>query len=212
MFPITHGLRRARLPWGLVGAFGIGLLVESWVIRHALELTPLGPVNYLFAGRACREARDYELICLGDSLVKHGVAPPVLETRLGRRTLNLACVGGISPLTYFLLERSLASGAHPRALLVDFKATQLQSNPATVERALAEVLLPNEWIDLSWAARDSALFGRLAVYGLLPSARARLEVRSWILANLGGLSNPFRDGNLVALRNWHVNSGAALRE
>ncbi|MCA1684508.1 MAG: hypothetical protein LC745_00685, partial [Planctomycetia bacterium] len=128
----------------------------------------------------------------------------------GRRALNLACVGGTSPLTYFLLKRSLDAGARPSALLVDFKATQLQSNHRVVERALAELLSPSESLELAWTARDPLMFARLAVSGLLPSVRARSEIREWVLAAVAGGSASPRRENLAALRNWTVNRGAGL--
>ena len=203
------GPHRARPPWGLLGALVLALLVESWVNRHSLDLSPLGVTGFSFAGRASREAGHDELICLGDSLVKCGMVPRVLEARLGKRTSNLACSGASSPFTYVLLKRSLEAGARPAALLVDFKATSLQVDLPTIERPLSEVLGPSECLELAWTVRDPAMFGRLAVSWLLPSLRARAEVRAWAVAAARGDSGSRRWENRVVLRNWSVNRGAA---
>ena len=68
-----------------MGALGLALLSGGWVHRHALDRTPPGAMGLRFAARASRGSTHAELICLGDSLVKHGIAPRVLEARLGKR-------------------------------------------------------------------------------------------------------------------------------
>jgi hypothetical protein len=201
---------RAVTPWGLIGALGLVVLAETWVHCHAFELTNVGATGFLEAVRSSLSAREFEVLCLGDSLVKHGVAPAVVEGRLGRRTINLAAVGGIAPLTYTVLKRSLDGGARPKAVVLDFVSTQLQSDPRQVDRALAEAYSLGEILDLARSERDAVHFARLAASRVLPSLRARDEARQWIVGALRGEDTSQTLANRLSLRNWRVNRGAGL--
>ncbi len=125
----ANGTRWAAAPWGLVGALALALVVEYGIHRHRLDLMHEIVLGFSYAGRSMEKPPRYEILCLGDSLVKHGVVPRVLEERLGRKSLNAACMGGVTPLTYYLLKRSIDRGTRPSALLIDAFATQLQANP-----------------------------------------------------------------------------------
>jgi hypothetical protein len=202
--------RRVTFPWGLAGAVGLVLLVESWVLRHEIDVTYVGSLGFGYAARAVREAPRDGLLCMGDSLVKHGVAPRVLEDRLGRRGLNVASVGGISPLTYVLLKRALDGGARPAAVLVDFNANMLQFDPRNVDRALVEALGLWDLLQLARVDRDWCHLARLASWRALPSLRARGDIRDWVSFALQGKDGPHGKVNRVYLRNWEVNQGAWL--
>jgi hypothetical protein len=202
--------RRVTFPWGLAGSVGLVLLVESWLLRHEIDVTYVGSLGFGYAARAVREAPRDGLLFMGDSLVKHGVAPRVLEERLGRRGLNVASVGGISPLTYVVLKRALDGGARPAAVLVDFNANMLQFDPRNVDCALVHALGLWDLLDLARVDRDWSHFARLESWRALPSLRSRGEIRDWVGHALQGTDGPYASVNRVVLRNWEVNQGAWL--
>ena len=202
---------RAGRPLGLLGAVGLGLLFEVWLTRHAADLTPAGVAGFRFsAEKAAREATDAPILCFGDSLVKHGVAPRVLEAKLGRRAYNLAAGGALAPLTYTLFKRSLDAGARPSLVVVDFKATQLSIDPRIQERSLAEVFTARECLDFARDTQDAGTLGRLLAMRALPSYRTRLELRAWLYSALAGKPATPREEVLTWERNWRVNLGAGL--
>ena len=56
------------------------------------------------------ESPGCDLLCLGDSLIKHGLFPGVIEEETGRRTVNLSAARAPALLTYFFLRRALDAG------------------------------------------------------------------------------------------------------
>jgi hypothetical protein len=208
----AKGAGRARIPWGIAGALALVVLVESRVGRRDLHLTHELTTGYRASGEAASRVGDCRLLCLGDSLIKHGVAPRVLEERLGLRAYNLASAGGVAPLTYFLLRRALDSGARPTALVIDAFPTQLQTDPLLAERSLAAVLRPGEALDLARRSHDAGLPGRLLAARLLPSVAHRAEIREVLTLAAAGVAAQFGPVNRVAARNVRVNRGAYLLE
>ena len=76
---------------GIPGDDRAGLAVESFVSRHFPDLASSYSQEWQKTGRNVRhEAPRSEVLCFGDSLVKVGVAPRVLEHRLGKRVFNFA--------------------------------------------------------------------------------------------------------------------------
>src|SRR5690348_14836409 len=113
--------RRPTVPLGLLGMLALIAAIEASVSRLDDALTTVWAAGWRASGRsATREARDCDLLCLGDSLVKFGVVPSVLDARLGTRSYNLAAHAAQAPLSYFLLQRALRAGARPRTILIDF--------------------------------------------------------------------------------------------
>src|SRR5262249_14919578 len=93
--PAMSGTRRnsrAGLPGGLLGMIALVVAVEGFVVSDPLRF--VGNPDRL-GWRTTRrvaaggEARRSEVLCFGDSLVKHGVYPTVVESVLGRRAFNL---------------------------------------------------------------------------------------------------------------------------
>src|SRR5437764_5954746 len=70
---------------------------------------------------AATKAKGADVLVLGDSMLKFGLAPKVLESRLGRPVYSLALLDGKPAASYFLLRRALDSGARPRVVLVDYQ-------------------------------------------------------------------------------------------
>jgi hypothetical protein len=181
---------RTRLPGGFLGMLVLVAAVELTVgLRHGRLPTQLS-ASYDFAGWAVRrEAPSAEILCLGDSLVKCGVAPRVLERRLGRPAYNLAVLAGQPAVTYSVFRQALARGAHPRAVLVDFKSNMLLAPPT--ERlehvpGVAGLLTPADCLDLAWTSGDTRYGGWLLTARLLPSFQQREPIRQHVLTALEG--------------------------
>jgi hypothetical protein len=202
---------RNRCPWGLVGMLGLVVLVEAFVARHRLDFTDTASLSWVMSGEAAgREARESDILCAGDSLAKHGLLPGVIEATSGRKTYNLAAAGASAPTTYFLLRRAIDSGARPSALVVDFMPNLQAGRPRYQVRGWQEFLSFREWLDLASVDRDPSFVGVTAVGALLPSVRARHQLRAAIAAALGGRVDPLPEENRVNRRNWGVNFGANL--
>ena len=120
MMGTTREAARRAVPWGLVGMISLMTIVEGYIGRNDLDFRHPWGWDWKQTVRAIgREARGCEVLCFGDSLVKYGVVPRVLEARLGRRAYNLAVANGQAPTAYFLLRRALEAGARPAAVLID---------------------------------------------------------------------------------------------
>jgi hypothetical protein len=192
---------------GLIGA------VEQFVASHALDFIG-NPVLLAWrtTGRAAsgKEVRRSEVLCFGDSLVKHGIYPPILEVSLGRPVFNLAIPAAPPPASYFLLRRALEAGAKPKALIFDAHAMLLPFRPGVTAEHWPELLTARELVELSWVARDPKLFTRAALEIALPSAKNGHAIRAQVLASLRGQESPWAGVYPVLLRNWRVNRGALV--
>lgn len=194
-------------PCGLLGMLAIVLAVETCVTKHETDFTTIWSSAWARSGRQARkEAADSEVICLGDSLIKYGVLPRVLEARLGRSAYNLAVFNGQAPTTYFLLRRVLEAGAHPLAVIIDGET--LEEDPRTRERRWMDLLEPREIVEFAWSSRDVRLLGALIVGRYVPTFRDRHEIRSSVVAALAGVNASGRGPLLIHWRNWNANRGA----
>jgi hypothetical protein len=206
--PARHD-RPSRAPWALGGMLALVLLVEGIVTRLDADVANTTALSWRLSGEAARgEATGCEVLCFGDSLVKHGVLPRTIEARSGRHAYNLAVAAGLAPVPYFLLRRTLDSGARPAAVVVDFKPDMLAGGPRYQARGWQELLGPRELTELAWAARDPTLLATIALGALVPSVRSRHEIRAGIAAALRGEEPPQRRPNLLYARHWRVNKGA----
>src|SRR5262245_27899140 len=75
-----------RLPVGLVGALGLILVLEAIIARMPVGIVHNSRLSSSW--RAALQAAEgpeakSEILCFGDSLIKLGVVPRVLEARLG---------------------------------------------------------------------------------------------------------------------------------
>jgi hypothetical protein len=196
---------------GLLGMLGLVLAVERGVARRALDLCPAVYTGWAQSARAARvEAPKSDVVCLGDSQLKMALVPRVVESITGRGAYNLSLMGGRAPSTYFLLRRTLAAGARPSAVLVDFNPNLLATSPGEPIRPWAILLNTPECLDLAWTARDARLGGAIAMARLFPSVRLRDDVRSNLLGALRGRGSRLRVENLAYLRNAGINRGATI--
>lgn len=197
-----------RIPFGLLGALVLIVAAEAAVARCSRYLLPSHTLGYRFATAAVSEAAGNDVLCLGDSLVKFGVLPQVLAGR-NTKVYNLACPAAHPPMTYFLLQRVLDSGARPAAILVDFKPTLAQPDPFEAIESLSEVLTRRECLDLLLTSKEPAAVGRLMAHRWIPSLNARKGIRAWGASLVLGRPRPsvhVKEPEWLA--NWQANRGA----
>src|SRR5690242_11471473 len=121
----------SNVPAGLLGMLCLVGAVERWVSHHSYDFTHPELWDWKAASAAAQKiAPKCEILCLGDSLLKVGFLPKVLEHHTGKSSHNMAVFAGQAPGSYFLLRRALESGARPKAVVVDFKPTILNLPPA----------------------------------------------------------------------------------
>lgn len=207
--PATRARNRAMLPAGLVGMIALVAAIELGLARSEDRFTTLWAAAWEHSGwAASRRAPRCEILAFGDSLVKHGLVPRVVELRTGRRCYNLAAFLGMAPLSYYLLRQAIEAGARPEAVLIDGEV--LDADPLDVVRLWPEALGLRDLWDLARTGRDLGFFGPVAVARLLPSARLRYEVRAEALAALGGEDLGTRQTIAIHRRNWARNLGTDL--
>jgi hypothetical protein len=158
---------------------GLVIGIEFGLARWGHGFTnPVG-LEWRFGAQAAqRKAPRYEILCLGDSLLKCGVAAEVLEAKLGQRSFNLALTAATPAVTYFQLRRALEAGARPRAIVLDFVPFLLDWDPRYCAHLLPEALSLRDCADLGWTTRDAGLFGTVALARLFPSFRDRQGIRT----------------------------------
>ena len=199
-----------RWPWGFLGLVVVVGLVENGLGRHEIHYSTEWSAAWKRAGEAARkEAVQADLLCFGDSLVMHGVAPRILEKRLGRSAYNVAVFKGQAPSSYFLLKAALDAGARPSAVLIDGEL--LTDNPLEMVRLWPELASYEELFDLAWTAHRAEFFGSVALGRLMPSVRMRYEVREFAAARLEGRDYSARLALAPRMRNWTQNLGANIR-
>jgi hypothetical protein len=158
-----------------------------------------------------RDLRAYHVLCFGDSQVKTGIVPQVIEAETGLPTYNLALIGGQAPSSYFMLCRALQQGARPEAVVVDFLPPLLGMGLERNQRCFPELIGLGESIELAWSQRAASEFCALAAAILVPSIRSRLDLRQGMAAALQGRSASRRNESFYQ-RNRRQNQGALLLE
>ncbi len=207
--PIAAKRAWAAMPWGFLGTIVLVCAVESIVSRHFPDLASSYSQEWRKTGRNVRpEAPRGEILCFGDSLVKVGVAPRVLEHRLGKRVFNFALSAGQPVASYFLFRRTLEAGARPAAVVIDSKWTALAGRHAFNQAILPDIFGPREFLGLAWTARDPCLLASLMLSQILPSYHVRFEIRADVQTALRGESPPHRRNIDAWRRNWRLNHGA----
>jgi hypothetical protein len=209
---------RAGLPMGLLGMLAIVVGFESFVARHDVDFTELSAADWrLTRSAASADAKNAKLLVFGDSLLKLGVVPAIVERRTGLETFNLSVLGGQSPSSYFLLRRALGAGARPTAVFLD-----CQDLPSVEHfdgrglslwayiRSWPELISSRDWVELCWSARDGELLGATGLRRLLPSLKARAEVRGQLFKLLVTGSTDTARKQETQRRNWRSNRGSIL--
>ena len=172
-------------------------------------VTPLAESWRVSARAAETKAPEADVLCFGDSLVKYGVLPRVIQARTGLRAYNLAVSGGTVPSSFFLFRRALDAGARPKAVVVDFAALmEQQANGPPRLLNYPDLATVGDCLDLARTSRDPGFFGPAVVSKVLPSAHFRFEIRSRIVAALDGRSVSERASVLSHSLVWSREAGA----
>jgi hypothetical protein len=200
-----------KAPWGLIGLLVAVATVEQRIEKHSFDLVNGASLSWrLNRKAACEEAKTADILCLGDSLVKHGVQPRLIEAMTGQRVYNLSVAAAQPPAAFFLLRRALSAGAKPKTIVIDFAHDMLAGGPECSERNWPELADPRDAVELAITARDAHLFGTWLVGYALPSSRCRYEIGALVRARLAGITPTFPETNRLLLRNWSANLGAQL--
>lgn len=207
--------RRRSSPRGLLGMLALVLAVELFLLDRDDHYTPDLPASWRHAAVASTAADGAvraDVLCFGDSMVKFGVLPAVLDGALGGRSINLALHAGPPSAAYFLLRRAIDAGASPSAVIVDFGPHQLARDPRHEEfaRCWPELARTSECLDLAISTGAPAFLGRLVAGRALPSCRLRHEVRAQVRAALDGGGWSARGAVRALIRNWEANRGAQV--
>ena len=198
-----------RLPWGFLGLVVIVAEVETYVRRHAIDFTETAAYSWtLSASSARREAKDADILCLGDSLVKHGVLPEILQRRLGGMVRNISTCAATAPAHFTFLKHAIEAGARPKAVVVDFMPGLLAGGPEYGMRYWPELLSTGELIELARSARSVDLATRTLLSRWFPTIRSRWEIRDHLVAGVNGEVDRLGPTNQTHRRNWGLNLGA----
>ncbi len=182
---------------------------EGYVARRKDELTSIYAVEWRLNARSIRRhAAGSSVLCFGTSLTRMGVSPRVLEETMRVPAYNFAMSGAQPFACYLALRDALASGARPRAVLVDFTWTTLGQPYSFNEMGLPEIASLGDCAEYALSARDASCFGRMALAWFLPSYRGRTEVRANIAAASRGDEPNRNPERFLYARNSTLNRGA----
>jgi hypothetical protein len=198
-----------RRPAGLLGMLVLIVVVEALIATRRADLVNAWCDDWrLSAQAAVTKAKEAEILCFGDSLVKYGVFPRVIEARTGLKAYNLAVSGGNMASAYFLLRQSLESGARPKAVVVDIVPLMLLEDKIAQPLNYAELGTCRDLFDLAWTTGDGDLLGNVILGKFLPSTRWRFEIRQNIQAALEGRISSQKQGLLGFWALWNREKGA----
>ena len=208
---MSRRLREAlgRAPRGLLGMLALMLPCEYFFAHNDLKFSRLEAEDWKHTARvAAGELPSGGVFFFGDSQVKFGVSPLLLESKLGQPSHCLAIQAGQAPSTYFLLKRALASGIIPSAIVVDFEPHLLRDGLEHNRRTWGEMLTLPECLELAWNARSGDAFASMALGRYLSSYRERYEIRDNLMAALRGETPVMASWIEMAVRNKGMNRGA----
>ena len=149
-----------------------------------------------------------DVLCFGDSLVKFGVLPRLIEAKTGLKSYNLAVNAGTMPSAYFLLRRALESGAKPKAIVADFLSLDAAREARKSIRLYPDLATPGDCLDLAMTARDPDFFTATLLAKLLPSYKCRFEIRASVQAALEGRRASPWPSQSVIWATWKDQNGA----
>jgi hypothetical protein len=185
------------------------VVIECALARHELELAGSTRLASMLGAQAAQhEAPRADVLYLGDSLMKHGVQPKVIESLASLRGFNLALPGAQPPVTYFMLRRAHRAGARPKIVVLDFAHDMLAGGPEYSVRNWTEVADAPGAVELALRARNVSLLGSWISGQIAPSARCRVEVRESIVTALRGGGSVMSDMNRQISGLWAANAGA----
>jgi hypothetical protein len=204
-------LARGSAPWGLLGMVCLVIAIELFVERHDLDCTAAWYADRrLTAHKLPRFAPECQILCFGDSTLKLGLAPRVIEDVLGKRAYNFAIHAGQPPADYVLLRRAISAGARPSALIIGHSPSFL-NRPATINaRVWSELIGLWDCFDVGKGTWDAGFFASVVLGRIVPSLRARDEIRANVMKALRGEEIEARKTIPALWRNWNQNRGAQI--
>jgi hypothetical protein len=204
----THRPAR-RIPAGLLGMLALVAAVESTISARRLDFTTIWADDWRCAtGAATRQAKGCDVLCFGDSLVKFGVLPKVIEAKTGLKSYNLAVNAGMVPATYFQLRRALNAGARPKTIVVDFFALMLPDESPKATRRYTDLASPIDCFELAMLAGAPKFLNTTLLGKLLPSYKCRFEIRKAIRAALEGRRASPWPAEAWIWASWKAQNGA----
>jgi hypothetical protein len=207
--PTTPGC--GPVPWGLLGALVLVLIVERFVEDGTLHFTRPEYRDWRSSRQATRhKVRDCQVLCFGTSITQQGLLPRIIGERTGWRAYNLAVCWGQAPGHYYLLKRALTSGAQPKAVIIESHPQCLSGDLYQATRFWPELLGTRDTVELAWTARDAEFLGTTLLARWVPSIKDRFSLRANVLDALRGVANTLPDQTLVYLRNKNRNRGAII--
>jgi hypothetical protein len=188
------------------------LAAEVGLRRYEARRMPAQCQEWKNLNRLVKIARGSDVVALGDSLIKNGVLPQSVESRLGpgHRVHNLAANGGPAPASYFLLRRLIDSGHPPRAVVVDGQSLTHSVRSPMFPLPWHVLLTFPELAHLSGSLRDPGFFAEVATRKVFTSLRVRNSIRSWLAGVLSGGASGEPDDNWLALVSSERNQGCLL--
>jgi hypothetical protein len=210
----TLARRTTGLPRGFCGMIGLVVAIECSIahfgaIRNCRSQLPLSWRKSSQAV-AAPEA-EATILCFGDSLVKLGVLPRVIEDCLGLSAYNLAVLGGQPASSCFLFRQVLESGHRPRAVIVDFSAPLLTMSLRANTDGWAELASLRDAVELAVDSGDLALGFSIASRWLFPSRSSDVLSRpAFAVDQQGDVVGRRVDEARVFERNWLQNRGAQV--
>ena len=203
---------RISAPWGMVGMCGLLILIETFLSGHDLSFTAPWDWDWRTTGKlTARKQGKGDVLLFGDSLMKFGVMPKVIQQRSGRTAYNFALHTGQTPSSYFMFRRVLDAGNHPRAVILELTPHMFRQNSEANTRLWPEMLTVAESFDLAWTKRSPGFFAATMLGHLVPSIKERHDIRAFIHAScLGQPTGRWRDEIPFYRRNWKKNLGAQL--
>lgn len=200
---------RSRWPWGLLASIFLVVLIEATLAQHVTAFIDYMALAWRKSARtAASPVAQRDLLFLGDSLVKCGLLPSIIQDELGVRAYNLAIFGGQASSSYFLLRKAIEAGSRPRAVIVDFHPNLLAVAPRSGARYWSHLLDLRDGLDLAWNTLDVRLSFETLVLGWMPSIRDRNDLRKAILDSFAPEPAKSSRACSVLERNWQVNQGA----
>jgi hypothetical protein len=205
---------RGLWPAGFIGALALILVIDGIVARVSIGLGH--PSRLASSWEAALQASTEpearaQILCFGDSLIKLGIVPRILEARLGQSAYNLAVLGGQPPTSDILFRRVLDRGHSPRAVVVNFSPLLLGLDPRVNVAWWAGLIRSRDRIELALRSRDARVALSLFVHGTIASLSSRSGFRAAL--GLGPFEGEERDdADLLnaMLRNWNRNRGAQV--
>jgi len=185
--PANPASSRPRRPSGLLGMLVLIAGVELILAGRHMDFTTVWADDWRRTGEAASaRTRGLDVLCFGDSLIKFGVLPRVIEAKTGLKSFNLAVSAGPMPAEFFLFRHALVAGAKPKAVVADFFALMLPDKPWGSVRNYPELASLGDCVDLARTAADGDLLTAIILGKALPSVRCRFEIRAGITAAFAG--------------------------